>query len=72
VLSKDPVALRLLVGYLAGTYDMKLSGGEAAVGPYDQHIIDLIALAPGAEGDARDSSHWQRHRTAGRHQLCGQ
>jgi hypothetical protein len=59
------VALRLPLGYLAETYNMDAGGDGVAVGLYDRHIIDLIALALGPEGDARS------HRTADRHQLCG-
>lgn len=54
MLNKDPVARRLLFGYLAGTHDVDLSDGRRASRLYDEHIIGLIALAIGAEGDARE------------------
>ena len=52
-LDRDPVARQLLCGYLGGTYDIDLSGGGRAVELYDQHIVDLISLALGAQDDAR-------------------
>ena len=53
-LDKDAAALRLLFGYLGGTLDVDLMGGGRAAQLHDQHIIDLIALALGVEGDARE------------------
>jgi AraC-like DNA-binding protein len=53
-LDRDPVARRLLFGYLAGTLDVDLNGGGRAVALYDEHIVDLIALTLGAEGEARE------------------
>jgi AraC-like DNA-binding protein len=60
-LDRDDVARRLLFGYLGGTLDMDLNGGRVAQ-LYGEHIIDLVALALGAEGDAREVVE---HRTVG-------
>lgn len=53
-LDRDPVARQLLFGYLAGTRHVDLTGGGRAVALHDQHIVDLIALALGADGDVRE------------------
>ena len=53
-LDRDDVARRLLFGYLGGTLDVGLKDGARAAQLYGEHIIDLIALALGAEGDARE------------------
>jgi AraC-like DNA-binding protein len=52
-LDKDTVARQLLFGYLKGSYRVDLSGDGRAVQLYDDHIIGLIALALGAEGETR-------------------
>ncbi|HEY6254497.1 MAG TPA: helix-turn-helix domain-containing protein [Xanthobacteraceae bacterium] len=52
-LDKDPIALRLLFGYLGAAHDIDVSGGGRAAQLYDEHIIDLFALVLGAEGEAR-------------------
>ena len=52
-LDKDPLALRLLSGYLTGTLDVDLSGGHPAARLHQDHIIDLVALALGTEGESR-------------------
>jgi AraC-like DNA-binding protein len=52
-LARDPVALRLLFACLSGTRSLDLIGGGRAALLYDEHIIGLIALALGAEGDQR-------------------
>src|SRR5579871_5260795 len=52
-LDRDPVARQLLFAYLGGTLDLNLTGDSRAVELYDQHIIDLIALALGAERETR-------------------
>jgi AraC-like DNA-binding protein len=54
MLEKDPLARRLLFGYLAGTYNVDFGNGGRAPRLYGDHMIDLIALALGAEGDARE------------------
>jgi AraC-like DNA-binding protein len=53
-LNRDDVARRLLFGYLGGTLDVDLKDGDGATQLYGEHLIDLIALALGAEGDARE------------------
>jgi AraC-like DNA-binding protein len=53
-LDKNAVALRLLFEYLRGTYNVDFSGGGRAARLYDEHIVDLIALALGAEGETRE------------------
>ena len=52
-LDADPVARRLLFGYLRSAIDLDLGGGGRAVALFDQHIVDLIALALGASGETR-------------------
>lgn len=52
-LDKDPIAQRLLFGYLDAAGEIDMSGGGRAVALYDEHIVNLMALALGAEGDAR-------------------
>jgi len=52
-LDKDPLALRLLSGYLTGTLDVDLSDGPHAARLHQDHIIDLVALALGTEGESR-------------------
>jgi len=54
LLNRDDVARRLLFGYLGGTLDVGLKDSARAAQLYGEHIIDLIALALGAEGDARE------------------
>jgi AraC-like DNA-binding protein len=50
-LGRDPVALRLLSGYLTGTLNVDFGGSEQAARLHQDHIIDLVALALGIEGD---------------------
>ena len=49
-LDRDPVALRLLSGYLAGSLNVDLSGSARAAQLHQDHIIDLVALALGTDG----------------------
>jgi AraC-like DNA-binding protein len=51
-LDKDITAQRLLFGYLRVTFDGGLNAGRV-IELYGEHIIDLVALALGAEGEAR-------------------
>jgi AraC-like DNA-binding protein len=53
-LDRDDVARRLLFGYLDGTLGVGVSDGSPALQLYGEHIIDLIALALGAEGEGRE------------------
>jgi len=43
-----------LFGYLGGTLDTDLSGGGRVMQLYGEHIVDLVTLALGVEGDARE------------------
>jgi AraC-like DNA-binding protein len=52
-LDRDDIALQLLFGYLGGTLVAELTGGRASQ-LYGEHILDLVALALGAEGAARE------------------
>jgi AraC-like DNA-binding protein len=51
-LDKDITAQRLLLGYLRATFNVHLSAGRATE-LYGEHIIDLVALALGADGEGR-------------------
>ena len=53
-LDRDDVARRLLFGYLGGTFDVALNDSGRAGELHGEHIVDLIALAVGAEGQARE------------------
>jgi AraC-like DNA-binding protein len=53
-LDKDPIARRLLFGYLNAAQNIDLAGDGTATRLYEDHIIDLVALALGAEGEARE------------------
>jgi len=53
-LDRDDVARRLLFAYLDGRLDVSVSDGGSAIQLYGEHIIDLIALALGAEGEKRE------------------
>ena len=54
MLDRDPVALRLLSGYIAGTLNVDFCGGNTqAARLHEDHIVDLAALALGTEGDTR-------------------
>jgi AraC-like DNA-binding protein len=53
-LERDCVARRLLFGYLNGTFSVELPGSRAATRLYEEHIIALVALALGAQGEARE------------------
>jgi AraC-like DNA-binding protein len=52
-LDRDPVARRLLFGYLTMTREIDLDDGRASQ-LCGEHIIDLVSLALGAEGEARE------------------
>jgi AraC-like DNA-binding protein len=63
-LDKNPVARRLLFGYLGGTLNVDLNGGGRASRLFGEHIIDLVALAIGAEGEARGIAEQRGARAA--------
>jgi AraC-like DNA-binding protein len=52
-LDKDPVARALLFGYLDAGRQVTLGGSSRVGALYEQHLVDLVALAIGAEADAR-------------------
>jgi AraC-like DNA-binding protein len=51
-LDRDVAIRRLLFGYLKGSSGIDLRNSKAAVGLFEDHIVDLVALALGAEGEA--------------------
>jgi AraC-like DNA-binding protein len=53
-LDRDPIACRLLFGYLGAAHEIDLDGAGRAATLYDQHVIDLMALALGADGATRN------------------
>lgn len=53
-LNGDPVALRLLFEYLAGTYDIDLSRSPGAEQAYKNHVLALATLALGVAGEHRE------------------
>jgi AraC-like DNA-binding protein len=50
-LDRDVTIQRLLFGYLKGSFDVDLRNSKAASQLYEDHIVDLVALALGAEGE---------------------
>jgi AraC-like DNA-binding protein len=52
-LDRDDAARKLLFGYLDGSFSAGLVDGAAAARLYGEHILDLIGLALGSEGDDR-------------------
>jgi AraC-like DNA-binding protein len=44
----------LLFGYIGGTLRVPLETGSRAAELYGEHLVDLVALAIGAEGEARE------------------
>jgi AraC-like DNA-binding protein len=52
-LYRDDAARRLLFGYLGEIFDVRRKDDGRAIQLAGEHILDLIALALGAEGDAR-------------------
>lgn len=53
-LDRDPVALGLLTGYLTGTFNVDLQDSTPAARLYQDHIVDLVALALGTRGETRE------------------
>lgn len=53
-LDRNNAARRLLFGYLSGTLDVVSDADGRAMQLYGEHILDLIVLALGAEGEARE------------------
>ena len=52
-LDKDIAARRLLLGYIREAFDLDVQASARAAQLYEQHIVDLIALALGADGEVR-------------------
>jgi AraC-like DNA-binding protein len=65
-LNADPTARRLLFGYLTAASNLDLPCEGPATRLFGQHIIDLVALALGAEGEARRSAEERGARAARR------
>lgn len=55
-LDRDPVARRLLFGYLGVGSAVNLTSGAEAGALYDEHIINLIALSIGAGAELRHAA----------------
>ncbi len=64
-LDKDIAAQRLLFGYLRAAFNIDLSAGRATE-LYGEHIIDLVALALGADGERRAAAEERGARAARR------
>jgi AraC-like DNA-binding protein len=52
-LDKDIAARRLLLGYIREAFNLDVAASVRATRLYEQHIVDLIALALGANGATR-------------------
>jgi AraC-like DNA-binding protein len=64
MLDGNPMARRLLFGYVSGTFNIDLRTGERSAQIQEDHIVDLIALALGADGDARHEAEQRGARAA--------
>ena len=53
LLDKDPTALRLLSGYLTGSFDVDFDGRSHPARLHQDHIVDLVALAVEMQGETR-------------------
>jgi AraC-like DNA-binding protein len=63
-LDRDPVALLLLFAYLGGALDVEADGDGRAMQRYGEHVLDLVALALGAAGDAGQMAQQRGARAA--------
>lgn len=63
-LDRDDIARRLLFGYICGTLRVPLETGSRAAERHGEHLIDLVALAIGAEGEAREIAEQRGARAA--------
>ena len=70
-LDKDSIAQRLLFGYLRTGFDVHLGAGRTT-DLYGEHIIDLVALALGAEGESRAVAEGRGVRAARRSAILGE
>jgi AraC-like DNA-binding protein len=64
-LNKDITAQRLLFSYLRAAFNIDLSAGRVTE-VYGEHIIDLVALALGADGEGRSTAEERGARAARR------
>ncbi len=65
-LDNNSIARRLLFGYIEAAADIDLDRDPAAAQIYEEHIVDLIALALGVGGDAHRLAEERGARTARR------
>ena len=63
-LDKDIAARRLLLGYVREAFNLDIEASARATQLYEQHIVDLIALALGADGAARMAAEDRSVRSA--------
>jgi len=63
-LDRNDIARRLLFGYIGGTLRVPLETGSRAAELYGEHLVDLVALAIGAEGEAREIAEQRGARAA--------
>ena len=63
-LDKDTAARRLLLGYIREAFNLDVRASARAEQLYEQHIVDLIALALGADGAARAAAEDRSIRSA--------
>jgi AraC-like DNA-binding protein len=52
-LDRSPAARRLLFGYLRSMRELDLTADRTAAARCEEHVVDLIALTLGAQGEAR-------------------
>lgn len=65
-LDKDIAARRLLLGYIREAFNLDVQASARAAQLYEQHIVDLIALALDAGGEARAAAEDRGVRAARR------
>lgn len=65
-LNGDTTALGLLLGYLEGTLDSRLDGSSRAGEIFGNHLMDLVALALGSNGESRELIEQRSLRTVRR------
>jgi AraC-like DNA-binding protein len=63
-LDKDIAARRLLLGYVREAFNLDVQASARAAELYEQHIVDLIALALGAGGEVRATAEDRGVRSA--------
>jgi len=70
-LDRSPAARQLLFGYLCGMRDLDLNADRHAAAHCEEHLVDLIALALGAQGEARRLAEERGIRAARRAAVLG-